>query len=325
MACERISIKEALLCASAGLPIPSGRSIVGVVAKVVASEHTTARAVVYVKDDSGTVPVEYDTGPTGAVRVGQAIKCGKLCPRERAKRATVKYPLELVALSVVASTTPTAATMHQKTVEDVARSVRSFGALGNTPEGQVAFENLLGLVVKVFARRTVTTKASRVVPKQSVLLTDGDNTVICTFWGSNTDITDSFVEKSTSLLCLPHHHPPHTLEKLPTLLCQQAALLLDSAAVSVFRGRPNATVAMDTILTIDPKVEAVTVLMARQLQHEKLCLALSPCLCNESAPFMLMVCAQGVCSHARSKMYTRRAACLMRAASSRATTLCTAR
>ena len=52
----------------------------------------------------------------------------------------------------------------------------------------------------------------------------------------------------------------------------ETVVLLENAAITMFRGRTNATAVMDTIVTLDPNVEEATTLRTKQLYHEQQCL-----------------------------------------------------
>ena len=215
MASTRTSIEEIIRCAREGIAIPQSQSLIGIVAKVI-PDWSQTRFVVYVKDEIGTVPVVYETHNEAegrrndVVRVGQAVKCTQLSARERQRRPTLVHTTELVAGRVSAFSTTTSDKLFQRGLEDAARRARAFDTFDGR-DGKVTFCNLVGVAVKVYSRRDVTTKTGRGVQKQSILLSDGDQAMVCTFWGNDIQLVESICEKKTglcfffpSLLCAPH-------------------------------------------------------------------------------------------------------------------------
>lgn len=207
MASTRISVEEILRCTREGRAVPQSKSLIGIVAKVL-PDWSQTRFVVYVKDESGTVPVVYEAYPglesrrNDVVSVGQAIKCTGLSARERQRRPTLVHTTELVAGRVSAFSTTTSDRLFQRGLEDATRRARLFDTFDGQ-DGQVVFCNLVGVVVKVYSRKDVTTKTGRTVQKQSILLSDGDQAMMCTFWGNDIQVVENICEKETSLLSPP--------------------------------------------------------------------------------------------------------------------------
>lgn len=204
MGSTRTTIEEILTRAREGLAITPAQSLVGIVAKVL-PDWSQTRFVVYVKDESGTVPVVYETHngrdsrQNDVVRVGQAIKCTELSARERQRRPTLVHTTELVACRVSAFSTTTSDKLFQRGLEDATRRARTFDTFDGR-DGQVTFCNLVGVAVKVYSRKDVTTKTGRTVQKQSILLSDGDQAMVCTFWDNDIQVVESICEKKTGLL-----------------------------------------------------------------------------------------------------------------------------
>ena len=208
MTSTRISVEEILRCAKEGRGIPQSKSLIGVVVKVLPDRSQT-RLVAYVRDESGTVPVVYEacSGTGGRrndlARVGQAIKCTELSARERQTRSTLVHTTELVANRVSTFSTATSDKLFQRGLEDATRRTRLFDTL-LMKEGEVMFCNLVGVAVKVYTRKEITTKTGRTVQKQSILLSDGEQAILCTFWGNDTQVIDDICEKRTGLLFIPY-------------------------------------------------------------------------------------------------------------------------
>lgn len=203
------------------------------VTAVVAKEREGDRNSCIVRDDSGSIPVvmSNEGACVGRLTRGTVVKLDGLSLRRRdlaGGNSSAVFRIELVCDRV----TRLSAVANQMTIrgaENLAARARivAMSSLADFSQSR-QIVSLLGVVKRIFPAATVKTKRDGVdLRKVSFVLVDPSGSVIATLWGAEAALAETFVEGKT-------------------------VLLLEDAVVTEWKGKFQASVSVDTIVTVNP-------------------------------------------------------------------------